>query len=59
MKIPKYIIRKGRKYNNFILYKNVSTGVKTCFDFHDLGMIEDRSEVKEGMIDHPERVSFF
>lgn len=65
MKIPKYIFRRGRKYkfikkyNNFALYENVITGVKTCYDFHELGLIEDVSEVKKGMIDHPERVSFF
>lgn len=65
MKIPKFIKRKERiykfvkKYENFALYENVNTKIKTCFDFHDLGLIKDKSYVKEGQINHPERVSYF
>lgn len=48
MKIPK-VISKGKhvyiieqEYPNFILYKNMMTGVKECFHIGDLVRIEQK-----------------
>ena len=30
-----------KKYPNFLLYEDLKTKVKECFDFHELGMIKE------------------
>ena len=36
----KYLIEK--EYPNFVLYTNLSTGVKECFTRHELGLIQEK-----------------
>lgn len=65
MKIPKFIKRKQRiykllkVYENFALFENIKTKTKICFDFHELGLIENKSKIMEGSAKHPENVIFF
>ena len=46
MKTPKIISKNGRKYifvkeyPNFVLYKDMTTGVKETFKRYDLGLIK-------------------
>lgn len=52
MKIPTKISKNNHKYiyvkeyPNFIMYKNMITGVKECFNKHDLGLIESTNIMK-------------
>lgn len=65
MKIPKFIKRKQiiykllKVYENFALFEDIKTKTKICFDFHELGLIKDNSEIMEGSAKHPENVIFF
>lgn len=56
MKIPT-IIRKNnhdyiyvKEYPNFILYKDMITGVKECFKRQELGLIKEIKVSQEGRI---------
>lgn len=52
MKIPKIINKNGheyifvKEYPNFILYKDMLTGVKEAFQRYDLGLVKEK--VKPG-----------
>ena len=35
----KYILEKV--YSNYALYSDLQSGLKECFNFHDLGLIEE------------------
>jgi hypothetical protein len=41
-KTKKYILEK--MYPNFALYSDLETGLRECFSFHELGMIEEMVE---------------
>ena len=47
MKIPLTVTRNKKeyifvqKYPNFLLYENLKTKVKECFDFHELGILKE------------------
>lgn len=62
MKIPKVISKNNheyilvKEYPNFILYKDLLTGVKECFTLYQLGLIEE--EVKPDRKVQPENVTF-
>ena len=51
MKIPNIISKNGHEYilvkayKNFILYKNMLTGVNECFREYDLGLIEKQPRI--------------
>lgn len=61
MKIPKVISKNNnqyifvREYPNFILYKNLLTGVKECFSKHELGLIEEQEKPRNS---NPQRVRY-
>lgn len=48
MKIPKIISKNGheyilvKEYPNFILYKDMITGVKETFQRYDLGLVKEK-----------------
>ncbi len=48
MKIPKIISKNGheyifvKEYSNFILYKDMITGVKETFQRYDLGLVKEK-----------------
>ncbi len=50
MKIPKYINKNNRKYiiekiyGNYIMYKDMITGVKECFHRQELGLVKQYVE---------------
>ena len=54
MRIPKVIRNNNheyifvKEYENFILYKDMLTGVKECFSRHELGLIENQEKIKYG-----------
>lgn len=47
MKIPKTIRKNNheymfeKEYPNFIMYKDMMTGVKECFSKHELGLLKE------------------
>lgn len=51
MKIPKTISKKGneyifvKEYKNFILYKDMLTGIKECFSRQELGLIKKQERI--------------
>ena len=51
MKIPKIISKNGnqyifeKEYPNFILYKDMLTGVKECFNKQDLGLLKKTGRI--------------
>ncbi len=51
MRIPNIISKNGHEYilvkayKNFILYKDMRTGVKECFCEHELGLIEKQPKI--------------
>lgn len=49
----KYILEK--MYPNYALYSDLEYGVKECFSFHELGMIEEMAEPPKQYI-NPEKV---
>lgn len=61
MKIPKVISKNNnqyifvREYSNFILYKNLLTGVKECFNKHELGLVQEQFSMK-GFKANPDNV---
>lgn len=63
MKIPKVISKNNheyilvKEYPNFILYKDLLTGVKECFTPFQLGLIEEQLNMK-GFKANPEKVKF-
>ena len=38
----KYILEK--MYSNYALYTNLDNGIKECFNFHELEMLEEMAE---------------
>ena len=52
MRIPKVISSNNREYilvkayGRYALYKDMITGVKECFTYHELGLIKDRHDYK-------------
>lgn len=64
MKIPKIISCNNREYiivkeyPNFVLYRDWITGIRECFSFHELGLIEYKEKVrlanKGGIVKHQE-----
>lgn len=63
MRIPKIIASNGnqyifvKEYPNFIMYKDMITGVKECFNKHELGLIKDTGVMK-GFKKNPDNVRF-
>lgn len=61
MKIPKVISKNNheyilvKEYPNFILYKDLLTGVKECFTLYQLGLIKEQEKPKNI---RPENVTF-
>lgn len=53
MKIPKIISKNGheyifvKEYKNFVLYKNMLTGVNECFSEYDLGLIDKQPIIRQ------------
>ena len=51
MKIPKIITSKGKQfilvkeYPNFIMYKDMLTGVKECFNKQELGILKKTGRI--------------
>ena len=51
MKIPKIISKNGnqyifeKEYPNFILYKDMLTGVKECFNKQELGLLKKTGRI--------------
>ncbi len=51
MTIPKIISKNGNEYilvkayKNFILYKNMLTGVNECFSRYELGLIKRQPKI--------------
>lgn len=49
MKIPKTISKNRKKYMfvkrypNFIMYRDMLTGIKECFTYHELGLVKKQS----------------
>lgn len=62
MKIPKIINKNGnqyifeKKYPNFIMYKDMLTGVKECFSRHELGLVKS-TNIMKGFKLNPQKVS--
>lgn len=56
MKIPKYIKKNNRKYiiekiyENYIMYKDIETGIKECFHRQELGLIKGIKVNQEGRL---------
>lgn len=50
MKIPTIIIKDNheyiyvKEYPNFIMYKDMVTGVRECFCMHELGLVKEYIE---------------
>lgn len=50
MEVPKILKRENKKYilekiySNFALYTDLDTGIRECFTFYELGMIEEMIE---------------
>lgn len=61
MKIPKVISKNNheyifvKEYPNFILYKDLLTGVKECFTPYQLGLIKEQEAARNI---RPENVTF-
>lgn len=61
MKIPKIITSNGnqfifvKEYPNFIMYKDMLTGVKECFTRQELGLVRDTGIMK-GFKKNPQKV---
>lgn len=61
MRIPKIITSNGnqfilvKEYPNFVMYKDMITGVKECFNKQDLGLIERQKKPRKL---RPENVSY-
>ncbi len=51
MKIPKIISKNNheyileKEYPNFIMYRDMLTGVKECFNRHELGLIKKQPKI--------------
>lgn len=51
MKIPKIVIKNNniyrfeKEYINFIMYRNIKTGVKECFKRQELGIIKNPKKI--------------
>lgn len=60
MKIPKILNKNNKRYilekvyKNYALYSDLQSGLKECFNFHDLGLIEqsewEKLPPKEGAV---------
>lgn len=52
MNLQKIISKNGsqyifvKEYENYIMYKNMLTGAKECFNKQELGLIEKQKEMK-------------
>lgn len=61
MKIPKIISKNNREYilvkeyPNFIMYKDMITGVKHCFKKQDLGLVKP-TNIMRGVKRNPDKV---
>ena len=61
MKIPKTLKKNNKKYTfikeyeNYVLYEEMWTGIKECFNKHELGLIQEKEKPKNL---RPENVSF-
>lgn len=61
MKIPKIITKNGNQYifvkayPNFIMYKDMLTGTRECFNRQELGLIKDTGVMK-GFKKNPDNV---
>ena len=50
MKIPKIVRKNGRKYKyvksytNYILYEDIETGIRTCFNRQELGLVKEKEK---------------
>ena len=61
MKIPKVISKNNnqyifvKEYADFVLYKDLLTGVKECFSKFDLGLIQEKFSMK-GFKANPQKV---
>lgn len=50
MKIPKIVRKNGRKYEyvksytNYILYEDAETGIRTCFNRQELGLVKEKEK---------------
>ncbi len=48
MRVPKIISKNNheyiyeKEYTNFIMYKEMLTGAKECFNKHDLGLLKEQ-----------------
>lgn len=52
MKIPKVIIKNKNKYifvkrySNYVMYKEKKTGIRECFNLHDIFLITNKIKNK-------------
>lgn len=62
MEIPNILKNKGRKYKfikeypNYVLYEEIKTKYKECFNKHDLGLVEEQERPRNS---NPQRVKYF
>ena len=61
MKIPKTLKKNNKKYRfikeyeNYVLYEEMWTGIKECFNKHELGLIQAKEKPRNS---NPQRVKY-
>lgn len=62
MEIPKIFNNNGRRYKlikeypNYVLYEEIKTKYKECFNKQDLGVLEEQERPRNS---NPQRVKYF